>query len=57
MVVARKSVVAACDISTGDLLNESNLTIKRPGSGLNPMLWDEICGTTATRNYKADEPI
>jgi N,N'-diacetyllegionaminate synthase len=49
--------VAACDISTGDLLNESNLTIKRPGSGLNPMFWDEICGTTATRNYKADEPI
>lgn len=57
MSVARKSIVAACAISVGDLLNENNLAIKRPGSGLNPMLWDDICGTIATQNYKADEPI
>lgn len=57
MNIARKSIVAACDISMGDILNENNLTIKRPGGGLNPMLWDGICGTIATRNYKADEPI
>jgi len=57
MNIARKSIVAACDISAGDLLDETNLTIKRPGGGLNPMAWDAICGTTATRNYKADELI
>jgi N,N'-diacetyllegionaminate synthase len=57
MNIARKSIVAACDILMGAILNEHNLTIKRPGGGLNPMLWDTICGTIATKNYKADEPI
>lgn len=55
--IARKSIVAACDISMGDLLTENNLTVKRPGGGLNPMLWDKICGTIAIRNYKIDELI
>lgn len=55
--VARKSVVAACDIHKGEILTEKNLTTKRPGTGLSPMLWKEILGTEAVRNFGEDELI
>jgi N,N'-diacetyllegionaminate synthase len=55
--VARKSVVAACNINEGALFTEYNLTVKRPGNGISPMRWDEIIGTVATKAYVADELI
>ena len=55
--IARKSIVAATHISKGDLLTEENLTVKRPGGGISPMLWDKVVGTTATRDYLPDEMI
>ncbi|CUU79826.1 general stress protein 14 (GSP14) [Campylobacter hyointestinalis subsp. hyointestinalis] len=55
--IARKSIVAKCDIKKGDLFSESNLTIKRPGSGISPMRWDKVIGLRATRDYKEDELI
>lgn len=55
--VARKSIVAACDIHKGEILTEKNLTTKRPGTGLSPMLWKEILGTEAVRNFGEDELI
>lgn len=55
--VARKSIVAKCDISEGDLLSESNLTTKRPGTGISPMKLNEVYGTTAQRNFAKDELI
>lgn len=57
MSIARKSLVAACDISKGDIFNESNIIAKRPGTGLSPMLWDKIMGCKATRDFKVDELI
>ena len=57
IVVARKSIVAARDISAGELLTEENITVKRPGNGVSPMLWDNVIGTRATRNFCADELI
>jgi len=57
MAAARKSIVAACPIHTGDLFTEHNLTVKRPGTGISPFRWDEIIGTFATRNYRTDELI
>jgi N,N'-diacetyllegionaminate synthase len=57
MQIARKSIVAKSDIKEGDILTEENLTIKRPGNGINPMRWDEIVGTIATKDYKEDELI
>lgn len=56
-LIVRKSLVASRDIATGDLFEESNLTAKRPGSGLSPMLWPEIVGIRAARNYSADDLI
>ena len=57
LAVARKSIVAACDITAGEVLTESNLTAKRPGTGMSPMLWDSVVGTRATRDYRKDEII
>ncbi|MBR1862717.1 MAG: N-acetylneuraminate synthase [Ruminococcus sp.] len=55
--VARKSIVAARDISQGELLTEENLTTKRPGSGISPMRWKEVLGTAAKRDFMEDELI
>ena len=57
MEVARKSIVAKCTIQKGELLSEENLTVKRPGNGINPMRWDEIVGTVSQKNYEVDELI
>ena len=55
--VARKSIVAACTIRGGDFFSEENLTVKRPGGGVNPMRWDDYIGKTAGRDYRKDEQI
>lgn len=55
--VARKSIVAARTIAHGELLNDENLTVKRPGTGLSPMLWDKVTGTPAIRDFMPDELI
>lgn len=57
MQIARKSIVAKIDIKKGDKLSEENIAIKRPGNGINPMRWDEIVGTVASKDYKEDELI
>lgn len=57
MSVARKSIVAKTDIKKGDTLSEENITIKRPGNGINPMRWDEVIGTVAIKDYKEDELV
>lgn len=55
--VVRKSIVAATKIAQGEILTEDNLTVKRPGNGINPMNWDEIIGTKAKQDYAPDDPI
>lgn len=55
--VARKSIVAARAIKAGEILTEENITVKRPGSGISPMRWDEVIGLTARRDFLPDEPI
>lgn len=57
MEIARKSIVAACDIKKGEVFTSSNLLTKRPGNGVSPMLWDKIIGTKAVRDFAADELI
>ena len=57
MEIARKSIVANKDIQIGETFTEENLTIKRPGSGISPMRWDETIGTKALKDYAADELI
>lgn len=57
IAIARKSIVAAHPIKKGEILSEENLTVKRPGTGISPMRWDEIVGTIAIRDYNEDELI
>ena len=57
IVAARKSIVAARDITKGELLTEENLTVKRPGNGLSPLMWDDVVGTTAVADFRADDLI
>ena len=52
--VARKSIIAACEIKKGELFTEDNLAIKRPGNGMSPMQWDEVVGSVAQKDYEAD---
>jgi N,N'-diacetyllegionaminate synthase len=55
--VARKSLVAACVIRKGEPFTALNVAVKRPATGLSPMLFDEVLGRDAPRNFLADEMI
>ena len=57
MQIARKSIVVKTQIRKGEILTQDNITIKRPGNGINPMRWDEIIGTVASKDYIEDELI
>jgi len=55
--IARKSIVAIVNISKGDLFTEKNIGIKRPGSGISPMEWDQVIGQNSISDFKLDELI
>ena len=55
--IARKSIIAKCNIQKGEVFTEENLTTKRPGNGISPMKWYEILGKKATRDFSEDELI
>lgn len=57
IAIARKSIVASEKIRTGELFSEANITVKRPGNGVNPMRWDEVMGQVAQRDYEEDDLI
>lgn len=57
IAVARKSIVASTYIKKGETLTDSNLSVKRPGTGISPMLWETVVGTKATKDYQPDDQI
>jgi len=57
IAIARKSIIAKVDIKKGDILTEDNITVKRPGNGINPMKWFEVIGKAAKRDFVEDELI
>lgn len=57
IAIARKSIVAARNIKEGELLTEDNLTVKRPGTGISPMRWEELIGTKAVRDFLEEDLI
>lgn len=56
-IAARKSIVASSRIRAGEILSPDNITVKRPGNGISPMLWYEVIGTRAIRDFMEDELI
>ena len=57
MEIARKSIVASKTIKRGEIFTEENLTVKRPGTGISPMCWNEIIGKVSDKDYHEDELI
>jgi N,N'-diacetyllegionaminate synthase len=55
--IVRKSIVASQTIRKGDIFSNKNITVKRPGIGLSPMMWDEIIHKVATKDYQMDDLI
>ena len=56
-LLIRKSIVAKKTIKLGETLNVSNVTIKRPGTGISPMQLNKILGRKAIRKFIKDELI
>ena len=57
ITIARKSLVASAPIYAGEKFTIDNLTIKRPGTGISPMCWDELLGTVSSRDFATNELI
>lgn len=55
--IARKSIVAKIKIKKGDIFTEENLAVKRPGTGINPMEWDNVIGQKAVKDFNEDDLI
>ena len=55
--IARKSIVAATKIAQGEVFTPKNLTVKRPGTGISPMQWDNVIGKTAKKDFQEDDLI
>lgn len=55
--IGRKSIVAKTAIKKGETFTEDNLAVKRPGTGISPMRWDEVIGIKSSKKYLEDELI
>jgi len=55
--VMRKSIVARVPIGIGEIFSPENITVKRPGTGISPMRWDEVIGRTAAHDFSEDDLI
>lgn len=55
--IARRSLVAKHAIKKGELFSEDNISAKRPGTGISPMLWDQVIGKKAERDFEEDDLI
>ena len=56
-LIYRRSIYVAKDIFEGDLFDETNLRIVRPGDGAPPSFYSTIIGKPARRNYAAGSPL
>lgn len=54
---ARQVIVAKKELKKGETFNELNVTTKRAGIGISPMMWNQVIGTTSKRDYSIDEVI
>ena len=57
LTIARQVIVAKKELKKGEVFTELNVTTKRAGIGISPMLWNQIIGTNAKRDYTKDEAI
>jgi N,N'-diacetyllegionaminate synthase len=55
--VARRSIVARQDIASGSFLKESDLIIKRPGTGIEPKYWESLLQRKTLSPIQKDQVI
>lgn len=53
----RRSIIANRDISKGNIIEESDIIFKKPGTGISPADIDEVVGKIASVNIKKDSLI
>ena len=57
MKAARRSLITTRDIRAGEVIKESDITIKRPGTGIPPKFKEIIIGMKILKNVSKDEII
>ena len=57
ILFARKSIVAKRKILKGEKFSKNNLTVKRPGNGISPMMWMKIINKKSKKKFKRDDQI
>ena len=57
LLFIRKSIVAKKNILKDKKFSKENLTCKRPGNGISPMLWNKLIGKKSKKNYITNEQI
>jgi N,N'-diacetyllegionaminate synthase len=55
--VARKSIVASKKIKSGETISYENIDFRRPGTGISPLLVNEVIGKTAINDININEFI
>ena len=55
MICVRKSIVAKINIAKGEKFTKNNITFKRPGNGISPMLYKKIIGKKSKFNFFKDD--
>ena len=53
----RRSLVSTRDIKIGEIIQESDLYAKRPGTGIPPNRMELVVGKVATKDIEADTII
>lgn len=56
-LIGRKSIVASTSIREGETFSPSNLTIKRPGTGVSPLHYWDWLGKSSNKDYLADDVV
>jgi N,N'-diacetyllegionaminate synthase len=57
MVVARKSIHYSMDMQARTTIEIKHLVMKRPGTGISPMLYEELIGKKLRRSVNEDEMV
>ncbi len=55
--IARKSIVASKKIKQGEKFTEQNIGVKRPGTGISPINWDQVLEKSANKDFEIDDLI
>lgn len=53
----RRSIFVSKDIKKGEVINEDNIKIVRPGYGLHPKYYNQVIETKAIKDFKKGDPF